>query len=335
MKGVVDDYTALCPHVDRQIRDATAAMQQFQDINNALAANYRQITQFIPGMGRHMYRVNPPADTVFNPADPEALLYEPDPSAPQGWRLSGAMFVIPIAQVPLPPDGFDTNDDPWHYHTSLCFFPNGNVAELPQATCQAQGGLWQDKSGWLLHLWNYHLNPKGRFIEINDLSGTYALSPTNAAVRIDANPLAAGVQTSRGFLGSSVSIDIVASGVSDVGAFNFDIVYDPAVFSPPSITSGLSTDRNPDADQAFLESSGRAFSCTPPDPATALTAGTKKAARIVCTSTGTVPGAALGRAAPAGDAHAVGDRQRAWRIDAEPRQRQHLRHERRARAGEL
>ena len=292
VKGVLDDYTALCPHVDRQVRDATAAMQQYQDINVAIAATYRQITQFIPGMGRHMYRFNPAPDTVFNPADPEALLYEPDPSSPQGWRLSGAMFVIPIAQVPLPPDGFDTTDDPWHYHTSLCFFGNGTVAELPQATCTSQGGLWQDKSGWLLHLWNYHLNPKGRFIEINDLSGTYMPSPTNAAVRIDANPLAPGIQTSRGFTGSSVTVDVVASGVSDIGAFNFDVVYDPAVFSAPSINSGPSTDRNPDADQVFLESSGRAFSCTPPDPAAAITAGTKKAARIVCTSTGTVPGAA-------------------------------------------
>ena len=291
VKGTQDDFTAACPHVDQQIRTATAAMQQFQNIANAYAANYRQITQFIPGMGRHLLRISPAADTIFDPADPEALLYEPDPAAPQGWRLSGAMFYIPIAQAPLPPDGFDTNDDPWHYHTSLCFFSNGTVAELPQAQCVAGGGLWQDKSGWLLHLWNYRLNPKGRFIEIDDDSGVYLPKASIAAVSIDANPLASGIQPSRGFMGSNVTVDVTVSGVAEVGAFNFDVVYDPAVFGAVAVNSGPSTDRNPDADQAFLESSGRAFACTPPDPATALTAGTKRAARIVCTSSGTVPAA--------------------------------------------
>jgi hypothetical protein len=198
------------------------------------------------------------------------------------------MYIVPYTLTTIPPDGFAGNDDAWHYHDNLCIWNNGNnVAEgVTQAACLLQPqSVWLAKAGWLLHLWNYHLNPTGRFVEINNLLTTGPVA-SSASVQIDADPGTAGIQTSRAAGSGTFAVDVVASGVSDVGAFNFDLTYNPAMLSAPTVLGGDSRDRNPDANQAFLESSGRAFTCTPPDPAAALIAGALRSARISCTSSG-------------------------------------------------
>ena len=105
------------------------------------------------------------------------------------------------------------------------------------------------------------------------------------------DPATAGVQGTRSVASGTFTVDVVASGVSDVGAFNFDLRYDPNVLTAPGVLSGDSRDKNPDANQAFLESTGRTFSCTPPDPVGAVVAGAQRAARISCTSSGPTNGA--------------------------------------------
>jgi glucose/arabinose dehydrogenase len=299
--GTAADFTGACALVDQQIRAATAGTEQYQNINNAYAAGYQQITPYIAGMGRHMLVGGVAStlnqDTNFDPGAPESLLYEPDASSPGGWRLGGVMYIIPEPLHPLPPDGFATNTDPWHYHDNLCIWNNGNsVAEnVAQSTCQSVGGTWFARAGWLLHLWNYHLNPTGRFVEINNTLTQGPVS-TSATIAIDADPGTAGVQTSRSVSGSTYTVDVVASNINSIGAFNFDVVYNGTAFSAPTISTGASTDRNPDANQSFLESTGRAFSCTPPAPAGDVASGLNKAARISCTSTGPGVGANAGSA---------------------------------------
>jgi glucose/arabinose dehydrogenase len=294
--GTLQDITASCPLVDRQIRAATVAMEPYQNINTAIAAGYGQITPYIEGQGRHMSKGGLAGlgsfDAVFNPSDPESLLYEPDASTPGGWRLGGAMFIVPVTLTSIPPDGFDGGDDAWHYHSALCIWNAGNSVEedVPQADCQARSqAIWIEKAGWLLHLWNYHLNPTGRFVEINNQLRA-APKASTASVAIDANPGTAGVQTQRSLAGGTFTVDVVASGVQDVGAFNFDVQYDAAVLTAPTISGPDSRDLNPDANQAYLQSTGRTFTCTPPAPATGIAAGALKTARIACTSTGTVRG---------------------------------------------
>ncbi len=295
--GTLADFTASCPLVDRQIRAATVGMEQYQDINVAIAAGYQQITPYIPGQGRHMSKGGVAGlgtfDEFWDPSDPESLLYEPDATTPGGWRLGGAMYIVPYTLTTIPPDGFDGTDDAWHYHDNLCIWSNGaGVAEnMAQATCLAMPeGVWIEKAGWLLHLWNYHLNPTGRFVEENN-ELTTGPSPSSASVVIDANPAVPGVQASRGVSGGTFSVDVVASGVQNIGAFNFDIVY-PAALSAPGVV-GDSRDSNPDANQAVLESSGRSFTCTPPDPAADIVFGALHVARIACTSSGPQSGVDL------------------------------------------
>jgi hypothetical protein len=170
-------YPNGCPLVDQQIRVATGGMEQYQNIQAAQAAGYFQITPYIPGQGRHMMRLGSVPgggvgghDLVLEPNNPEALLYEPDPTVPGGWRLGGAMYIIPTTLTTIPPEGFATNDDAWHYHEDLCIWNNGNSVQefVPQATCEARPGFlsWSAKAGWLLHLWNFVHNPVGRFVEV-------------------------------------------------------------------------------------------------------------------------------------------------------------------------
>ena len=174
LSQAAQDFSPACPFVDQQIRAATVTMEQYQNVNAAISAGFGQITPYIPGQGRHMLKGGMSGlgaqDLVFDPGDPESLLYKPDASTPGGWRLGGAMYVYPIDQSPTPPDGFATLDDAWHYHDWLCIYNNGGGVNegVPQSTCQSQGGVWIEKAGWLVHLWNFVPNPKGRFVEISD-----------------------------------------------------------------------------------------------------------------------------------------------------------------------
>lgn len=293
IQGTLDDFTSACPLLDQQIRTATAGMEQYQNVNAAIAAGYGQVTPYVPGQGRHMVKGGVQGtmqqDLVFEPAFPESLLYEPDSSTPGGWRLAGAMYIIPYNLTTVPPDGFAGTEDAWHYHPGLCIWNNGNaVAEdWTLAQCNSVSGVWFEKAGWLAHIWNYHPNPTGRFVEIND---DLTLPPTasNDQIAIDAQPASPGVQNTGTGLGT-VTVDVVATNVQNLGSFNFDLAYNPSVFSAPTVGTGPSTDRNPNANQAFLDSSGRTFTCTPPDPG-AVTAGSQLAARISCTSSGLTAG---------------------------------------------
>jgi hypothetical protein len=279
------------------VRAATVFMEPYRNVNAAIAAGFVQVTQYVPGQGRHMVLPGPGGplggqDDVFIAGQPESLLYEPDGTVPGGWRLAGAMWIMPITLVPLVPEGFIGNEDAWHYHDGLCLHSSGiAIAEnTTESGCYQLGGdTWVEKAGWLVHLWSYHLNPTGRFVEINPaLDTTPGTGP--GTITVDADPATAGIQNTRQVGAGSFAVDIVASGVNDIAAFNFDLEYDQAIFSSPTISTGPSMDRNPDANQGFLDSTGRVYQCTPPDASGAVVSGTKRAARISCVSTGASPG---------------------------------------------
>jgi hypothetical protein len=198
---VVAMYFGTCSETDRMIRDATNAMETypippsstgirtigFQDVRNAIAVGYVQVTPYIPGQGRHMLRGGglEGNDAVMDLLFPESLLYEPDSTVPGGWRLGAPMFVIPYSLTTnppggtsggIPPEGFPGNEDAWHYHNNLCVWGwNGSgyqfVAEnVSQSDCLSRPGnpVWTPKAGWLLHVWNFLPNPAGRMVEVNN-----------------------------------------------------------------------------------------------------------------------------------------------------------------------
>jgi hypothetical protein len=98
-----------------------------------------------------------------------------------------------------------------------------------------------------------------------------------------------GIQTKRAVAGGTFTVDIVVSGLPDsrsLAAFNLELLYDPRVLLAPTLEAPLSAlDRNPDANQQYLNSTGADFDCggvppsgdAVPDPAVG-------SALLVCTS---------------------------------------------------
>ena len=117
-------------------------------------------------------------------------------------------------------------------------------------------------------------------------------SAATPQVVIDADPGTAGIQSTRNVAAfHSFDVAVVVSNVDDLQAFNFEVTYDQTLFSSPTITTGSDLDRNPDANQAFLTSTGRTWYCSPPPPSgdndPIPTVG---AAFISCYSTGSPAG---------------------------------------------
>ncbi len=127
-------------------------------------------------------------------------------------------------------------------------------------------------------------------------AGANAVAPPPVAITVDADPAAAGTQSARTVnQGANFTVDVLIASVSDLSAFNFELVYDQTKLSAPTISTGPDTDRNPDAEQTFLAITGRAWSCSPPAPTgDADPSSTVGAARLVCFSTGSSAGPSVG-----------------------------------------
>jgi hypothetical protein len=125
---------------------------------------------------------------------------------------------------------------------------------------------------------------------------TAVLADPAVTITVDADPSTPGVQASRTVAQrSTFVVDVLIGSVSDLQAFNFELVYDEAVLSAPTITTGPDTDRNPDADQTFLSSTDRTWACSPPAPSGDIDPSpTVGAAFLSCYSTGASPGPDVG-----------------------------------------
>lgn len=123
------------------------------------------------------------------------------------------------------------------------------------------------------------------------------LPPAQAAgpvtVSIDANTAVAGVQATA-TVGSPLSIAVLIGNASDVQAFNFEVVYDQTALTSPTISTGSDLDRNPDANQAVLQATGRTWACSPPAPTGDKDPSpTVGSAFLSCFSTGVPAGPAM------------------------------------------
>jgi len=147
-----------------QLAAAKAATAKYRDVSAAKATGYRQVTQFIPGLGLHLVNLNIP-ENVFDPSRPQILLYEPDGSG--GLTLAGVAYRF-VHTTDTPPEGFAGGSDVWHFHNNLCFLPGGSVTIAPTAAaCAQRQGVFQAQTDWLLHAWVWKTNPNGVFTEFN------------------------------------------------------------------------------------------------------------------------------------------------------------------------
>ncbi|MGI8422949.1 MAG: hypothetical protein ACR2NO_02330 [Chloroflexota bacterium] len=124
-----------------------SAAARFEDIREALAGGYFQITQDLPAIAAHFINSAHNADGVLMDVDrPEILLYSKRLDGT--WRLVGFMFSS--ERVSETPPSFFGPLDVWHRHENLCFTPNEVSVRPGKALC---GGIFVPRTAWNLHVW--------------------------------------------------------------------------------------------------------------------------------------------------------------------------------------
>lgn len=121
---------------------------RFEDVREALAAGYIQITQDLPGIAAHF--LHPAYNTdgrLMDPELPESLLYTKRLDGT--WRLVGVMYSS--EQVTDEPPAFFGALDAWHRHENLCFTATGVTVTESASACR--GGLFVKTTPWNLHVW--------------------------------------------------------------------------------------------------------------------------------------------------------------------------------------
>ncbi len=135
----------------QQLVTARNVAMTYPTVASALAAGYIKVTTFVPLIGAH-YLNFAITDDVFDPAQPEMLLYDgTDP----GSKIVGLSYFV-AAPDGAPPEGFAGPNDHWHQHIGLCV-KNAVVVggeKISAEECKKRGG---NKVGlhdlWMVHAW--------------------------------------------------------------------------------------------------------------------------------------------------------------------------------------
>jgi hypothetical protein len=137
------------PKLVQTVRDAT---RQFQDVNAATAAGYRQFLGCVSGpdhgaMGIHYVNGALVADGIIDATRPEALIYEPSDGQ---LRLVGVEFIVDA--------------------TSWLASHQGQAPTLEGQSFQFVGTPNRYGIGAIfeLHVWAWRDNPNGAFVDWND-----------------------------------------------------------------------------------------------------------------------------------------------------------------------
>ena len=153
-----DDLSRLVEQLDT----VRAATEKFRDVDVALKAGYRQVTEQVPNMGAHFVHPILSLDGKFDPTRPEILLYVRDDDGE--WELVGTSFVQALHLAGFDhPEAFAGPLDNWHVHYELCTGPTFNSRSATQAECRRDGGVWVPAYGWMIHAWVWVDNPLGVF----------------------------------------------------------------------------------------------------------------------------------------------------------------------------
>jgi len=145
-----------------QLDTVRQATEKYQDVEVALDDGYLISLQQSPNMGTHFVNLDRMLDGVFNPAEPEFLLYIQDEA--EEWELVGTGFLLPTRLAGEDhPEAFVGPLDNWHVHYSLCLGGRGNIDSATPEECQERGGSWQASFGWMIHAYVWVDNPLGVF----------------------------------------------------------------------------------------------------------------------------------------------------------------------------
>lgn len=145
-----------------QLDTVRQSTEKYQDVEVAQDDGYRVSLNQFPNMGAHFVNPELMNDGLFNPAEPEFLLYIQDDA--REWELVGTGFILPTSLVGEDhQDGFVGPLDNWHVHYSLCLGGFGNRGSATSAECLERGGSWLPSFGWMIHTYVWVDNPLGVF----------------------------------------------------------------------------------------------------------------------------------------------------------------------------
>ena len=152
-----------------RIKESTA---KYRDVKVALADGYVELGVEVKGMGVHFVKEMEPATLDLD--HPPMLVYEKDASAPEGFNLVGAMYIL---KGEPGPDGqpvgnpFPKSLAVWHRHAHVCMFSKlEHTTLLSDAECKQRGGHLNTL--WMVHTWVWKDSPRGVFSPKNPLVAT-------------------------------------------------------------------------------------------------------------------------------------------------------------------
>lgn len=127
----------LPPATMAELQQAKIATASYNNIENAIADGYVDISVVVPHMGHHYMNANY-LDGNFEITKPEILVYSPNPASGH-MQLVAVEYAIPNTEPQ--PEGFTGSYDVWDNNAGF--------------------GLW------LLHAWVWEYNPDGVFTGMN------------------------------------------------------------------------------------------------------------------------------------------------------------------------
>lgn len=149
--------------LDEQLAVTREVAAAYPTVADALAAGYRRIGPYFPGIGAHFGKTGPDEMNADGVLDDEALRHPfaiiytgTEPTA----RVAGFMY---LTLADDEPEGFAGPNDVWHVHEQLClkYQANGEIDvpfgldhEATEEQCTAAGARLIGLSPWMVHVWS-------------------------------------------------------------------------------------------------------------------------------------------------------------------------------------
>ncbi|MCX7619647.1 MAG: hypothetical protein N2037_02245 [Acidimicrobiales bacterium] len=161
---------AQCALLAEQLRIARSVALSYPTARDAERAGYQRTTPYVIGIAAH-YVKDSLIDAVFDPAQPEMLLY--DGNGPDA-RIVGLSYEIYHEADTEPSVGFAGRNDRYHRHTTLCMKDGVTIGDstMTKEQCEALGGkIFDGRYYWMSHAWVVPgcESPWGVFSQVNPL----------------------------------------------------------------------------------------------------------------------------------------------------------------------
>jgi hypothetical protein len=150
-----------------QLANMRAATKKYQDVDVARADGFYQASDDEARMGAHFSKDDWSDLDKLDISKPSVLLYTQRLSG--NWELVGLGYSVSLRASRASPT--DLTGAHWHRHRWNCTYSTGPFPTsdegVPKAECVAQGGQWDDESGWELHVWPWLDNPLGPYADVH------------------------------------------------------------------------------------------------------------------------------------------------------------------------